>query len=63
MNTDILLIGPIGTGKSTQGQLLSETLGIPCVSMEDCRWEYYKEIGYSEERQKELSEEGGFTAV
>jgi hypothetical protein len=63
MPSDIILIGPIGSGKSTQGQLLSEKLGIPRRPMDDLRWEYYKEIGYSEERQKELGAEGGFTAV
>lgn len=61
--SDIILIGPIGTGKSTQGQLVSEALGIPRIPMDDRRWDFYKEIGYSEERQKELSDEGGFTAV
>ena len=63
MPSDIILIGPIGTGKSTQGQLLSEKLGIPRCPMDDLRWDYYKEIGYSEERQKEIDAEGGFTAV
>ncbi|MBW3625311.1 MAG: shikimate kinase [Armatimonadetes bacterium] len=63
MRDQIILIGPIAAGKSTQGQLLAEKLGLPRVAMDDVRWDYYKEIGYSEDRQKEIGAEGGFTAV
>jgi shikimate kinase len=60
----IILIGPIGAGKSTQGQLLSEALGVPRYAMDDLRWTYYNEIGYSQEEAKRRGEEGGgFEAV
>jgi shikimate kinase len=61
--TDIILIGPIGAGKSTQGKLLSEKLGLPQCSMDTVRWDYYKEIGYSEETARQLGEQEGFAGV
>src|ERR1051325_2390846 len=60
MISDIILIGPIGIGKSTLGKLLSLALEKPQVSMDDLRWAYYKQIGYDEERAEQLRSEGGF---
>lgn len=37
MSAEIILIGPIGTGKSTLGRLLAEKLGLPRCSMDDLR--------------------------
>jgi shikimate kinase len=48
MPSDIILIGPIGAGKSTVGSLLAVQLGLPQCSMDERRWHYYKEIGYDE---------------
>jgi shikimate kinase len=58
MSSDIILIGPIGAGKSTVGKLLADQLGLPQFSMDEYRWDYYKEIGYDEElaKQKRASE-------
>lgn len=50
--SDIILIGPISTGKSTLGKLLAHKLGIPQCSMDDVRLNYYKEINYDEELAK-----------
>jgi len=52
INSEIILIGPIGVGKSTVGKLLSETLKIPQVDVDELRAKYYKEIGYDEELAK-----------
>lgn len=60
---EIILIGPIGAGKSTIGGLLSAALGVPQVSMDDIRYDYYREIGYDEEHAAELRREKGFPAV
>lgn len=57
MYTDIILIGPIGAGKSTLGKLLSERLALPQCSMDDVRWDYYKEIGYDENIAKQKAEQ------
>lgn len=47
MAGDIILIGPIRSGKSTQGKLLSEALGWPQVSADALRDRYYEELGFS----------------
>ena len=46
MNSTIILIGPLGAGKSTVWHLLAEKLGLPQCSVDDVRWKYYEEIGY-----------------
>jgi shikimate kinase len=43
---DVVLIGPIRSGKSTIAELLAEELGVPQVSLDDVCWDYYKEIGF-----------------
>jgi shikimate kinase len=61
--TEIVLIGPIGAGKSTIGRLLAEKLGLPQASMDDIRCDYYREIGYDEEYARQLRAEQGFPAL
>lgn len=60
---EIILIGPIGAGKSTVGDLLAKALNIPQISMDDLRFEYYKEIGYDEEVAKQKRAAEGFWGV
>ncbi|MBD0343384.1 MAG: AAA family ATPase [Coleofasciculus sp. Co-bin14] len=59
MISDIILIGPIGAGKSTVGKLLAEKLRLPQCSMDSLRFNYYKEIGYDENLAKQIREEKG----
>lgn len=59
----IIPIGPIGAGKSTIGRLLSETLVMPRLEMDELRWGYYKEIGYSDEEAGRRHREGGIDAL
>ncbi|HLV80798.1 MAG TPA: shikimate kinase [Chthonomonadaceae bacterium] len=61
--SDIILIGPIGAGKSTIGKLLAERLGLPEVAMDHLRWDYYKEIGWSEETQRQIGKQEGLAGV
>ncbi len=58
MKLDIVLIGPIGAGKSTLGKLLADRLSLPQCSMDELRYNYYKEIGYDEEFAKLKRENG-----
>ena len=54
MTSDIILIGPIGAGKSTIAILLAERLGLPRCGMDDLRWPYMREVGYDEEVRKQI---------
>ncbi len=60
---EIILIGPVGVGKTTTAKLLSKKLDLPLVSMDDLRKNYYKEIGYDEKHMLELKSQIGQKAV
>lgn len=60
---EIILIGPVGVGKTTTANLLSKRLNIPLISMDDLRIGYYKEIGYNDEHRLELKSLMGQKAV
>lgn len=62
MPSDIILIGPVRAGKSTQGKLLATKLELPQVSLDNVRYEYYKEIGYDENHARDIRRQGGFLA-
>ena len=61
--SDIILIGAMGAGKSTIGKLLAQKLELPQVSMDRLRWNYYSEVGWSKEKQKEIADKEGFAGV
>jgi len=63
MKKDIILIGPVGVGKSTIGKLLSDYLEIPQASLDDERWNIYKEIGYDFEYADQIMENEGFLGI
>jgi shikimate kinase len=63
MPKDIVLIGPARTGKTTLGLLLSESLGLPQVTLDDLRWKYYQEIGYDSNLAQHIRQTGGFVAL
>lgn len=48
LNATIILIGPIGAGKSTVGRLLARRLGWQLCSIDAVRREYYAQLGYDE---------------
>ena len=60
--SDIILIGPIGVGKSTLGELLSERLQQDLIDLDDVWIEYAKEIGYDSDFARLLQTRGGFWA-
>jgi len=61
--SDIVLIGPVRSGKSTLGKLLAQRLNLPQVSIDELRWRYYKEVGYDEALAREFRKRGGFLAL
>ncbi|MCB8951662.1 MAG: shikimate kinase [Ardenticatenales bacterium] len=63
MPADIILIGPVRTGKSTLSRLLAEKLGVPNISLDELRWRYYAEIGYDEALARHIRQTGGFVAL
>jgi shikimate kinase len=48
MNSTIILIGPLGAGKTTVGRLLAEKLNLPFCSVDNARRVYYQEVGYDD---------------
>jgi hypothetical protein len=63
MRDEIVLIGPFGAGKSTQGRLLAERLELPQCSMDELRWSYYIAAGYDDDLARRTWEAGGFMAL
>lgn len=63
MKDDIILIGPVGAGKSTLGKLVAEAKQWPNVSMDAIRDSYYIEIGYDEDNAKRMLVESGFLTL
>jgi hypothetical protein len=53
----------MGAGKSTQGKLLAEALGLPQCSMDEVRWDHYREIGFDDEKQWEIGKKEGFEGI
>lgn len=62
-NALIILIGPMGAGKSTVAELLAEKLDLPGYPMDELRWAYYQEIGYDQEKVSEISKAEGLAGV
>lgn len=60
MTTEIILIGPGCSGKSTLGWLLFEALGLPQVPLDTIKYDLFKEIGYDETYANELYKTKGF---
>ena len=56
MKPTIILIGPLGVGKSTVGHILAEKLGLPKCSVDLVRWKYYDEIGFDKAVASKLAE-------
>jgi len=60
MRNEIVMIGPMGVGKTTVSKRLSEKLNIKHIHFDEIRYEYYKEIGYCKETSQKLRSEKGF---
>lgn len=56
----VILIGPMFTGKSTVGSQLSRKLNRNQAPLDVLRWNYYKEIGYDDEKAGEIYKKDKF---
>lgn len=63
IRNDVVLIGPIGAGKSTVAALLGEALGAPRCSIDELRSIYYAELGYDEAHAAALRESEGILGL
>ena len=61
--TAIILIGPVGVGKTTTARLLAQRLSLPYLALDELRWSYFQEIGFDPERQQQLGATQGIAAV
>ncbi len=59
----IVLIGPIGVGKSTQAKLLSEKLDMPRCSYDEVKGKYWKVLGMKKETVDAIEKEHGEYAM
>ncbi len=58
VQTPIILIGPMGAGKSTIAALLAERLKLERAELDELRWEYFKEMVYDREAARKLNQDG-----
>jgi shikimate kinase len=63
VRNEIVLIGPVGVGKTTVSKLLAERLSIPKVSMDDILFDYFRDVGFIEEHWKSIAEKLGRPAA
>ncbi|MEO7716578.1 MAG: shikimate kinase [Capsulimonas sp.] len=59
----IVFIGPMSAGKSTQARLLARALNRTRIGLDEIRWNYYKEIGWTIEAQREAAKAEGMAGV
>jgi len=59
----IILTGPIGVGKSTQGKLLSKKLGMPLCVYDEVKDKYRYKIGLSREKALAINDKDGVYAM
>lgn len=55
MHPTIILIGPLGAGKTTVGRLLAERLNVPFCSVDAVRASYYARVGYDASLAAEIA--------
>ncbi len=58
-NNSILLIGPIGVGKSMLAKALSQKSGLPVITLDKLRNYYYQKFGYDVDTAKKAQQTNG----
>ena len=59
-NSNIVIIGPVGAGKSTQGQLVAKALNKRSLSLDSIANEYYEANGFGPSRFQAVKKENGY---
>ena len=59
----IILMGPIGVGKTTQAQLLSKELKVPVCTYDKVKYQYRKNAGFDEMAAESIYESKGLYAM
>jgi shikimate kinase len=54
MPSGIILIGPICAGKSSLAALLAARLALPRIEVDEVRWQYFEQTGYSKEEARRI---------
>ena len=60
---EIVLLGSVAVGKTTTARIISEKINKPVISLDNLRFDYYKEIGYDHAHMNELHEKAGIMAI
>ncbi len=63
MDKKIILIGPMGAGKTIIDKLLSERLDLQNVSLDEIRQPYYDEVGYDNVVARQIHSERGMAGI
>lgn len=63
MTANVILIGPMGAGKSTQATLLADALARPRYELDELRWTYFAEIGFDRQLERQIWERDGIVGV
>lgn len=60
----IILIGPMGVGKSTAAAALAKRLGIPHIDFDELRWDYFKRMpDYNPNAGKDMGRDDFFAYI
>ena len=62
-NNNIIIIGPVGAGKSTQGRLIAKALDKRLLSLDRIAEDYYRANGFGESQFQKAENEKGFLAA
>lgn len=63
MDPTIILIGPLGAGKTTVGYLLAQRLDLPFCSIDNVRDAYYQQVGYDKTLAAQIAASEGISGV
>jgi len=59
-NSNIIFIGPVGSGKTTQGQLVAKALNMRSLSLDSIANKYYETNGFGPSQFQRLKKEEGY---